>query len=50
MFSNLSEKPQEGEASSAAWAVFVLSGMWVENVTDEPHALITNPMTLSEVV
>ena len=51
MFSNVSEKPQEREASSAARAALVLRGMWVENVSDERHTLsIANPMTSSEVV
>ena len=51
MLSNVSEKPQEREAASAARAVLVLRGMRVENVADERHALsIANPMILSEEV
>jgi hypothetical protein len=51
MFSNVSEKPQEREASSAVRAVLVLRGTCVENVADERHTLsIANPMATSEVV
>jgi hypothetical protein len=51
VFSNLSEKPQKRKASSAARAVLVLRGMWVENIADERHALsIVNPMTSFKVV